>query len=185
MSAPEAVPDIGARPDAILVRHRPLDAIRHEHARQAILCDILDALSDARAFAARQASLAPVHTYLSEDLTWHTEDEEHDLFPMLRARCQPGDEIEAILGQLSREHALDRDLADFLCGDLAACLARPGATPPMRFFINARAFAETQRRHLGWENSLILPLARRRLSADDVSALGHAMAARRGLAPGE
>jgi hemerythrin-like domain-containing protein len=40
---------------------------------------------------------------------------------------------------------------------------------------------ETQRRHIVWENNIILPLARRRFSVEDMEEIGRDMAARRGL----
>ncbi len=44
---------------------------------------------------------------------------------------------------------------------------------------DARAFAIFQRRHLGWENGTVLPLARKRLTDADQAELGRRMAARR------
>jgi len=43
----------------------------------------------------------------------------------------------------------------------------------------AARFVETQRRHIIWENNIVLPLARRRLNADDRAVMGRNMAARR------
>jgi hypothetical protein len=45
-----------------------------------------------------------------------------------------------------------------------------------------RGFAEAERRHLVFENAVILPLARARLTDDDRAAMLAAMAARRGTA---
>jgi hemerythrin-like domain-containing protein len=39
----------------------------------------------------------------------------------------------------------------------------------------------TERRHLGLEDQVILPLARRRLSPADLDRIGRAMAARRNI----
>lgn len=181
MPAPFPTEWIGERPALPEAFRRPLDVIRLEHERQARLCDRLEALAAESRSAPEAGCVEALLAYLSEDLAWHTEDEERDLFPMLRARCTPEDGIEEILDQLSREHDLDRDLAGFLIGDLEACAGRLTPLPPLRFFINARAFAETQRRHLGWENGLVLPLARKRLRPDDLDALGRNMAARRGI----
>ncbi len=40
---------------------------------------------------------------------------------------------------------------------------------------------DNQRRHIGWENRLVLPLAGRRLTGSDLERLGHAKAVRRGI----
>lgn len=45
----------------------------------------------------------------------------------------------------------------------------------------ARGFARSQRRHLGWENGTVLPLAEKRLTDEDQAAPGRSMAKRRGL----
>jgi len=159
----------------------PIQAIRREHDRQALACDRLAALATEAEPAPVAAEIDALLVFLREDLAWHTADEEIDLFPSLRARCTPADGIEGILDQLSREHALDKDIADFLVDDLTASAARAGWAPPRRFGINAHAFAETQRRHLDWENNLVLPLAQSRLTADDLRELGRNMARRRGV----
>ncbi len=61
------------------------------------------------------------------------------------------------------------------------CLAE-GKTldDPLTFGHQARAFAGFQRRHLAWENSVLLPLARRRLDPSDAADLRRTMTARRG-----
>jgi hypothetical protein len=47
------------------------------------------------------------------------------------------------------------------------------------------AFAETQRRHLAWENALVIPRARHILQPPDLAKLARSMAKRRGQrAPG-
>ncbi len=160
---------------------RPLDVLRHDHDRQERFCDALETLAAEPEAEPETRPLAALLAYLREDLPLHTRDEEEDLFPMLRARCLPEDGIADALAQLSREHALDSDLAGFIAGDLEAVVGRIALKPPMRLFINARAFAETQRRHLGWENRLVLPLARKRLTGSDLESLGRAMATRRGV----
>ena len=52
---------------------------------------------------------------------------------------------------------------------------------PVRMLFNARAFAEAQRRHIAWENNVLLPLARKRLTEADLKELGRNMAAMRGI----
>ena len=44
-------------------------------------------------------------------------------------------------------------------------------------------FARNERRHLALENSVVLPLARRRLSAEDLAGLSARLTARHGAAP--
>jgi hypothetical protein len=42
-----------------------------------------------------------------------------------------------------------------------------------------RSFFESYRRHIAWENTIVLPLARARLTGEDLDKLGRAMAGHR------
>ena len=125
------------------------------------------------------ALAAQLQRFLDRDLRLHLEDEEQDLFPLLWQRAQPEDNISDILDLLSEEHGLDQDLVDFLLADLAVLAGGAQLANPIRFLVNVREFAETQRRHLAWENALLLPVARRRLTEVDLAGLARSMAARR------
>ena len=64
---------------------------------------------------------------------------------------------------------------------LKTCLLKetaPGLDPARRKILSE--FASQERRHLGLENAVILPIARLRLDADDLATLGRRLAARRG-----
>ncbi len=181
MSAPRPI-DPPGEPELSVERFlRPLDVLRVDHDRQEVFCRRLDALAAEPRSEPDTDGFAALLAHLTDELPIHTRDEEEDLFPLLLARALPVDGIDEVLAQLSREHALDIDLADFIAADMRAVVEHIAQVPPMRFYINARAFAETQRRHLGWENRLVLPLARDRLTPLDLEVMGRKMAARRGL----
>lgn len=157
---------------------RPLGVIRKVHERQGEVCDRLDELI-------RHLSVDPIAEearalldFLTEELPRHVGDEEEDLFRLLEARCPPEDGLPALLDQLSREHELDEDLVDFLVDDLRTLVSGHRLSNPVRLLNNVRAFTETQRRHLAWEEATVLPLAERRLSDDDLAYLGRRMARR-------
>jgi hemerythrin-like domain-containing protein len=120
-----------------------------------------------------------VRDYLVGELPLHTQDEEQDLFPVLARRCPSSDDIDAVFRLLRREHDCDRTLVDELVAALDALIDGQALPDPAAFIANARAVSETQRRHLAWENTVILPRARRHLNAEDLAALTQAMAARR------
>ena len=161
--------------------HDPIAFIQNDHVRQLRMCNLLDAFTD-RLEVSPVASLAgALLQFLKTDLPSHTADEEADLFPALRRRCLQEDGIEEVLRQLSREHELDGDLIDFMVDDLEILADGGTLSNPVRLLMNVREFAEMQRRHLTWENRVILPLARNRLTPDDLAAIGRNMAERRGL----
>jgi hemerythrin-like domain-containing protein len=145
-----------------------------------VMCNALDDLAAAECCDA--AAVARLAEFIRSDLTLHITDEEEIFFPMLRARCLPEDEIDAALERMNREHEEDRDLSAevriFLL--LAATEGRPisaiaGAPEALR------RFAQNQRRHMMLENAVLIPLARRRLSDEDIAVLSARLAARRRL----
>lgn len=159
----------------------PIDFLAAEHERQLTVCRVLDRLVHNPRHGVDSAELAAVRDYLVQNLPLHVADEEEDLFPLLRRRCPKGDDVEEVFELLCREHEVDQALLRELAGNLDALLAGRAFSDLARFMMNAFAFSETQRRHLAWENAVILPRARRHLSEDDKAALGRRMAARRGF----
>ena len=157
----------------------PLDALLAEHFRQRAMCDLLQKLAEDLS-APRATDLARIIlTYLREQLPLHILDEERDLFQLLRDRTLAAEAIEDAFAQLRKEHAEDERVAALVTAGLErlAAGARPEDTE--EFAAAARAFAEAQRRHVAYENSSILPLARTRLTRKDLNRLSRRMAARR------
>ena len=158
----------------------PLDYIFADHFRQRVLCNLLEELADAPSLDVGKAE--DVLTYIRADMPVHIRDEEDDLFPLMRRRCAPEDEIDALLAKLGAEHAVDDRFARRIVDGLAI-LAATGT--PVRSMPDLRhrmlAFARSQRRHLMVENAILLPIARARLTRRDLADLARRMAARRGV----
>jgi hemerythrin-like domain-containing protein len=115
----------------------------------------------------------------------HIADEEEDLFPLLRRRCPPEDEIDRVLVMLSGEHETDRDLAGLIKSGLEAALEDG---KPISAYAGLHQtmteFARNEGRHLALENSIVLPLARLRLTDHDLDLLSrHLIQRRQGQAP--
>lgn len=168
-----------AKPEQFL---DPLVFLLDEHFRQRRLCDRLDELIESLETEVLAEHARGILDFMTTDLPLHMQDEERSLFPLLRHRCLEDDAIDGVLDRLSEEHDLDRDLVDFITADLETIANGHTLANPVRFFVNVREFSATQRRHLAWENSTIIPLAKRRLNASDLVDLGRAMAARRDIA---
>ena len=157
----------------------PIQVILQDHDRQLEICDGLEDLvsaSEAEPVAERAGSLL---SFLSRDLPRHVKDEELDLFPRLKMRRPPGNNLGDILDQLVTEHETDNGLADLVVRDLRTIAEGASLEHPLRFQMNVRAFCEMQRRHLNWENRVLLPLARTLLTEDDKQDLAQRMADRR------
>jgi len=126
-----------------------------------------------------QLAAASIRRYFNEAAPRHHEDEEIDLFPLLHERCGKQDRpILEVLERVERDHltmahrwrAIDTVLARISAGEPAALDEQ-----------EIRAFADAYDRHIDDEESVLLPVLRRLLSAADWAAIGRSMAQRRGV----
>ena len=158
----------------------PLDVLEACHGRIARQCETLDKLlahlpKHGVDLQAQQAARA-VMTYFDTAAVHHHDDEERNLFPLLELAGAPGacDLIETL--------TLEHDELALLWRRLRADLQRieRGAEGVLDEVL-ARRFIALNRSHLEFEDSQILPLARRLLGPAEIERLGRAMAARRGV----
>jgi len=157
----------------------PIEWFFAEHYRHRQACKLIEDVAAAMVFD--RPRLVELVDFLEHDLPLHVIDEEEDFFPLLRRRCEPEDDVERVLGMLSAEHRNDVVQAHAVLDHLRTCLASvraPGLDPAQRRAMIA--FAIQERRHLGLENAIVLPIARLRLTQDDLTTLGRRLAARRG-----
>ena len=158
-----------------LFERNPLDVIASAHDLQFQVCDALERIADGLPgdVDRRLCNQAAIH--LQYDLPRHHQDEEAGLFVILRERLGAGDEIGNILDRLAAEHLDDTDFAAEIAESLDI-MGQGGkiANPDMTGYM-LRGFFERYRRHIHWENTLIMPLARQRLTPDDLAALSDIM----------
>ena len=125
---------------------------------------------------ARSAALA-VLRYFDTSGALHHQDEDEDLFPLLRSRAAEvgRDEIAAAIDELEREHhtmaAQWQRLRAWLLA-VADGYAAPSADDVARF-------AWLYRRHMDRESAAVLPFARETLDAGELAALSERMVVRR------
>ena len=162
---------------------QPLDVLEACHRRIARQCDSLETLLAHHAVhdsdtQARQAARA-ILDYFDTAAVQHHDDEERNLFPLLEQAGAAGacDLVEL----LTHEH----DELARLWRTLRPALAEIAAGHSVRLDeLTVRRFIALNRSHLDFENTHVLPLARRTLGAADLQRLGSAMAARRGVSFG-
>lgn len=174
-SAPPA--DIEDIPLELL--REPLEWFFAEHYRHRQLCRMIEEVAASPVFNAAQVS--QIIDFIRYDLVLHVIDEEEDLFPLLRRRALPEDDIENVLGRLSAEHRADVTQSQAVRDRLEASLAShrsPSLDPEAKSAL--LSFARHELRHLALENAVVLPIARLRLTAADLKALSRRLAARRG-----
>ena len=165
-------------PQALMAE--PLTWLFAEHYRHRQFCALIERI--AASDVVLRDEIAEVLAFLRHDLPLHIVDEEDDLFPLLRRRCQPDDELDRALGSLSADHRDDIEavaqLADLLDEALQQDHA-PGRTPAAQRQLHA--FVARERSHIALENAVVLPIARLRLTTEDLELFSRRMAARRGL----
>jgi len=159
----------------------PIDFLFAEHYRQRVVLNHLERIAADPTMPDWTRVAKAILDYLRRDLPYHVQDEERDLFPLMRKRCTAEDRIDAVFRILSAEHVGDDELADLLIDTLKQQRGPGKKEATVELGRVAHAFAETQRRHLVWENTLVLPLARQRLTDADLLRFGRKMAARRSI----
>ena len=91
------------RPNPEIFRH-PLEFIFTEHDRQRIACAALERLTGDLDADDVEENAAYILDHLIVGLSLHIADEEEDLFPLLKQRCMPDDQIGDMLALFHDEH---------------------------------------------------------------------------------
>lgn len=149
----------------------PIGLIAEEHALQRELCDLLEALADGLPHSFDKALAVIAVSILEGSVPSHMKLEEEALFPLLRERVSEDDPLHAALLCLEEEH--DRDGATLLeLTDALKTAAADGtvSNPDMLGYM-LRGYFEGQRRHISWEDRVILPTARAVLTPEDLAAI--------------
>lgn len=125
--------------------------------------------------AVAEAAARGVMRYFDTSGRQHHQDEDEDLFPLLRrlAGEQGRPEVAAAIEELEREHPSMEEQWGRLRHQLSE--GRPAAE-------HVASFAWLYRRHMQQESAAVLPFAREALSASQRSALRRRMAGRRAAA---
>ena len=167
-------------PDNLLLE--PIEYIFADHCRQMDMCCALEELAERTNSSPPDPQTAQaILVSLENDLNMHVVDEEMDLFPHLSARALPEDHFPELLRLLSTEHERDHALVDEICDGLHRIVRGKPLKKPEKFRRAVGMFAEIHLSHLNWENAVVLPLARRCLTGEELKSMGRAMAARRGI----
>lgn len=162
----------------LVTPHDPIEFMLAEHLNHRRMCKGLERLAEMREFDA--TPITAMVDYIRFDLTLHVIDEEEDFFPLLRKRCLPDDDIDALLQRLSVDHETDKSLSAQVRDMLNACLILRKPPSVIEGAVEAlMAFANNERRHLALENAVVIPIARRRFTAEDLKTLSRRLLARR------
>ena len=144
-----------------------LSVIEREHHAEMCLCNMLERLADAlpEPLDAEIAS-ASIAT-LRNCVRRHIILEEDYLYPVLVKRAKPGEFTQDLLAHISLEHASDEGSAHEAADQMEEVLTCGRVAKPEMLGYMLRGFFEGRRRHIAWENAVVVPLARRRLKKPD------------------
>lgn len=159
MSSPS--PNAGAPPGSLL------HVIEREHCAEMCLCNMLERLADALPEPLDTEIASAGIATLRNCVRRHIVLEEHYLYPVLVKRAKPGEFNADLLEHISREHASDESHAHEAADQMEEALTRGRVPNPEMLGYMLRGFFEARRRHIAWENAVVLPLARRRLKKPD------------------
>jgi hemerythrin-like domain-containing protein len=141
--------------------------ITREHHAERRLCDILEQIADGLPGPLDNTLTDVAVTSLRTCIKRHLALEEEYLYPMLRERAEPEDMAEDLLTQIATEHIADEGLAHETADQLEALeRGRHGNAEMLGYML--RCLFVCRRRHIAWEDAVILPLASRRLLASDL-----------------
>ncbi|NJO55796.1 MAG: hemerythrin domain-containing protein, partial [Rhodospirillales bacterium] len=148
-----------------------LDILAEEHALQRELCDLLEVIADGLPHRFDRARATVAVSMLEGSLPTHTRLEEEALFPRLIVRLPVGDPVAASLELLKADH--DRELA--VLAEVTETLRRTIFDPTdlngeaLGYLL--RGFFDRLRHHIELEDRIVMPTARRVLTAEDHVAL--------------
>lgn len=154
----------------------PFAVLAAEHQLQLELCDCLEQLADSLPDRLDRVTVAPLCLLISRDVTDHFAWEEQILFPAMRRRAMAAASVLPMLHQLESEHARDEDQAHEIAEALAGLAGKGTSGNAEMLGYMLRGFFEGQRRHISWEDRLLLPIARELLTASDLRDMARASA---------
>jgi len=149
----------------------PLDFILKEHVAHQKLCDLLEEIADVLPAGVDQKKAQRAANLLKYELPLHHQIEEQALFPLLVKYANCDDNAGEIVTRLNEEHLIDESFAEELIEFLEQLSQGKQLEDANMFGYMLRGFFENYRRHILWENNVVLPLARRRLTADGLAEL--------------
>jgi hemerythrin-like domain-containing protein len=171
------MPTIELIPDTLL--DEPLEYMFADHFRERVVLATLQHFAEEA--SASEADADTIAAYLTRDLVLHHADEEEDLFPFVRLRALPEDELGTLLARLGEDHHRSKAMIR----DIIAALMQHPAEKAVRLSASTcrliRAYVADENHHLAVENGVLLAIARIRLTPKDLKAISRGMKTRRGV----
>lgn len=154
----------------------PIATLERELDQLTGLCDELERVADELPDNRNPSRIDEIGRKLRDLLRRHHQHAEALLMPRLASRALPEDRVEELAQGLRHDNSRDEGYALEVLELLDAMAA--GGRPPNKDTAGylLRGFFEGLRRHLRCEHALLFPLARKRLTDDDLRQLWDAIA---------
>ncbi|MBA4130610.1 MAG: hypothetical protein C0519_04210 [Hyphomicrobium sp.] len=149
----------------------PIGLIAEEHALQCELCDLLEAIADGLPHSFDKALAVIAVSILEGSVPRHMRLEEEALFPALRERVASDHPLHAALACLEEEHERDGAMLVELTDALKTAAQHGLVSNPDMLGYMLRGYFDSQRRHIAWEDRVVLPIARQVLTPSDLAGL--------------
>ncbi len=171
------MPFIEQIPDTLL--DEPLEYMFADHFRQRVALTMLQHFAEEA--SASRADADSIAAFLTHDLVLHYADEEEDLFPLVRLRALPEDELGALLAHLGEDHHPTKAMVE----DITSALIQHPAEKTVHLNTSIcsliQGYVVSENQHLTVENGVLLAIARIRLTPIDRMTISHGMKIRRGV----
>ncbi|MEZ5776158.1 MAG: hemerythrin domain-containing protein [Hyphomicrobiaceae bacterium] len=149
----------------------PLEALERDHILQLEVLDLIERIADTLPEVVDLRTIERAVPLLRRAWEHHMSFEDEALFPLLRERGRHLAHVSPLLDQLEHEHDADAPHCHEIADVFEEILAAGRQTSPEVLGYMLRGFFDSQRRHIAWENAMVLPLAREILSGSDLVTL--------------
>ena len=157
----------------------PLEYFLADHLRHRAVCGLIRNFIKEKCASRVDADI--VIAFLNREIPLHRADEEDDLFPALRRRARPEDELGEVLAGL-RVDDLERGPR---IEQIVAALSRMSGGDSIRLERRVlevmQIYVAREHRHIAIENGVVLAIAGVRLNRSDIRSITRGMKARRGI----
>ena len=157
----------------------PLEFIFADHFRQRFVCSLIRQIAEGREVS--QSEATEMGYFLVHDLPLHHADEEEDLFPALIKSARPEDNIKQTIARLNDDHIIGSAETSRV-RNLLSEFALGTANRSKSALRTLKLYAQSENKHLAIENSVVLPIARVRLSKRQLQPMSNSMKSRRNMA---
>lgn len=157
----------------------PLEYMIADHFRQRVVLTMLQHF--AKEASASRADADTIATFLTNDLVLHHADEEEGLFPFIRLRALPEDELGTLFAHLGEDHHRSKAMVEDITGALMRHPAEKAVHLSTTICGLIQSYVVSENRHVAVENGVLLAIARIRLTLKDLKAISRGMKVRRGV----